>query len=142
MSMPPSKRSSPWFFFTLAYGVSWFFWIPAALSGQDVMTFPFVLLLYLGGIGPPLVGIMLTYLIQDREGWHDYWLRVIQFKRIGIGWYAVILLAVPILGCPRRPAGCPFWRRGGTIRSRRALCLPTFGNPAFCNLHFNFWSAS
>jgi len=66
---------SPWPFFALAYGVSWFFWIPAAMSGQSTNTFLVALLLYLGSAGPPLAGILLTHLTRDREGRHDYWRR-------------------------------------------------------------------
>lgn len=97
MRMPPSKRSSPWQFFALTWGWTWLFWIPAALSGQDVMTFPVVLLVSIGGVGPALAGITLTYLTQERDGQRDYWRRVIEFKRIGARWYAVILLTIPVL---------------------------------------------
>lgn len=95
--MHPSKRSTPWIFFALTYGWSWAFWIPAALSGKDATTFLALLLRYFGGVGPPLAGITLTYFAQDREGWRDYWRRVIEFKRIGIRWYTVILLIVPLM---------------------------------------------
>jgi membrane protease YdiL (CAAX protease family) len=97
MSMPPSKGSRPWVFFALTYGVSWFFWIPATLVGQGVSTSPVALLLYLGGLGPPLAGIILTYLTRGKEGRRDYWQRVIEFRRISVGWYAVILLSIPVL---------------------------------------------
>jgi membrane protease YdiL (CAAX protease family) len=95
--MSPSKRSNPWVFFALTYGVSWFFWIPVAWLGRDAYTFPATLLFYLGGVGPPLAGIILTYLTQDQEGRRDYWQRLIEFKRIGVGWYVVILLTIPVL---------------------------------------------
>lgn len=95
--MPTLKRSSPWVFMAFTFGVSWFFWIPAAMFNQGTEVLPVTLLFYLGGIGPPLAGIVLTYLTQEREGRRDYWKRVIEFKRIGVGWYAVILLTFPIL---------------------------------------------
>jgi membrane protease YdiL (CAAX protease family) len=93
----PSRRSSPWLYFALAYGWSWLCWIPAALSGRSVQTFPVASLLYLGGLGPPLAAIVLTYLTQGREGRRDYWRRVVDFRRICAGWYAVILLTFPLL---------------------------------------------
>ena len=34
------RGRSPLRFFSLALGLSWLFWLPAALSGQDVMAFP------------------------------------------------------------------------------------------------------
>jgi len=95
--MLSSKRSGPWLFFALAYGLSWVFWIPAALSGLKFDEPPVPILIALGGIGPMVAGIALTYLTQDREGWRDYWRRVADFKRISPGWYAVILLTVPVL---------------------------------------------
>jgi membrane protease YdiL (CAAX protease family) len=92
-----SKLSTPWVFLLLTFGISWLFWIPAALSGQGIDTFPVSLLFYLGGAGPPLAGIILTYLTQEMEGRRDYWQRIIEFKRIGAGWYAVILSIIPVL---------------------------------------------
>ena len=87
----------PWRFFALAYGISWLFWIPAALLGRDAATFPVMLLHALGGTGPLLAAIVLTCFKEDRAGRRDYWLRVIEGKRIGAGWYGVILLTVPTL---------------------------------------------
>lgn len=56
-----------------------------------------MLLFILGGLGPSLAGVILTYVTQDSQGWRDFWRRVIGFKRIGAGWYAVIFLLFPIL---------------------------------------------
>ena len=67
------KLTSPWLFFVLAYGLSWVFWIPAALSNQHLLTFPVVLLFILGGLGPALAGVILTYVTQDSQGWRDFW---------------------------------------------------------------------
>lgn len=94
---PYSKLSNPCVFFALTLGWTWLFWIPAVLLGRNVMEFPVVLLLVLGGLGPALAGILLTYLTKDREGQRDYWLRVIDFKWISLRWYALILLVFPIL---------------------------------------------
>lgn len=41
--------------------------------------------------------IILNYLTQGREARRDYWRRIIDFRRIGIGWYGVILLFIHIL---------------------------------------------
>jgi membrane protease YdiL (CAAX protease family) len=95
--MLSSKRSSLWFFFALVYGWSWLFWVPAVLSGLKFDEAPVPILIALGGIGPMVAGIALTYLTQDREGRRDYWRRVADFKRISPGWYAVTLLTVPVL---------------------------------------------
>jgi len=71
--------------------------MPVALLSRGTYTSPATLLFYLGGTGPPLAGITLPYLTKEQEGRSDYWQRLIEFKRIGVGWYAVILLIVPIL---------------------------------------------
>jgi membrane protease YdiL (CAAX protease family) len=90
-------RSSIWPFFVLAYGVSWLFWILAALVGPSLPAWLAQMLLYLGGLGPPLAGISLVYLTQGRSGRRDYWRRVVQFGRIDGVWYGVIVGTVPIL---------------------------------------------
>jgi membrane protease YdiL (CAAX protease family) len=91
------KGSGPWPFFALAYGWSWLLWLPAALSGQPADSGWVVLLHYLGGIGPLLAGVSLTYVTQDRDRRRDFWRRLIDVRRIGIGWYAVVLLTAPVL---------------------------------------------
>jgi membrane protease YdiL (CAAX protease family) len=77
--------------------VSWLFWIPAALLRRQADTFPVALLRTLGGIGPLLAGVRLTYRTQDPDRRRDYWQRLFDFSRIGAGWYAVILFTVPAL---------------------------------------------
>jgi len=100
MSIPSTagiKTRSVWFFFALTYFLTWIFWIPLALSGQDVMNGPLMIALVLGGFGPSIAGIIMTYRTQDREGRRDFWKRSINFKQIGGGWYAVILLIFPLV---------------------------------------------
>jgi membrane protease YdiL (CAAX protease family) len=95
--MSYSRRSNPWHYFALVFGWSWLFWIPAALLGRSVSAFPANLLLYLGGVGPLLAALVLTYLTQDRAGRRDFWRRAIAFRRISGGWYGVIVLTFPAL---------------------------------------------
>jgi len=92
-----STRSDLGLFFGLTFGLSWLVWVLAALSGgAGATTWPTVLH-YLGGLVPPLVATALIHLRHDRETRRDYWRRVIDVKRIRAGWYAVILLTVPVL---------------------------------------------
>jgi len=93
MSMSHSQYSSPWLFFALTYGWTWLFWIPVVLSGQEA-SLP---VLAIGAFAPTLVGMALTHLTQDREGRHDFWKRVVDFRLIGAKWYAVILLIFPLI---------------------------------------------
>ena len=92
------KKRSVWIFFALTYFLTWIFWIPVALSGQGVMAGPLMMIAFLlGGFGPSIAGIIMTYRTQDREGRRDFWKRSINFKQIGTAWYAVILLIFPLV---------------------------------------------
>ena len=91
------NSKSPWFFFLLALGISWLFWIPATFVEKNILETSWVILLYLGGLGPPVAGIALTYLNKDKRYQKEYWQRVLNPKRIGGKWYLVILAGYPIL---------------------------------------------
>jgi len=90
------KHSNPWPFFVLTYAITWIFWIPLALSGQDVMAGPLMIALVLGGLGPSVAGILMVYRTQGKEGRRDFWRRSINFKQISAGWYAAIILIFPV----------------------------------------------
>ena len=92
-----AKRTSPWPFFALTFVLTWIFWIPLALTGQNVMGGPLMIALLVGGFGPSIVGIIMVYRTEGREGRRDFWRRSISFKQIGARWYAVILLIFPAL---------------------------------------------
>jgi membrane protease YdiL (CAAX protease family) len=118
-------------FFALTFVWTWIFWIPAALPGRDVMTFPTVLLIYAGGGGPMLAGLVLMYLTHDREGRIDYWRRVVGFRRIGLGWYAIIFLtpaaimALAVLLNAVSGGEPPGFDTAGRLLSRPLTILPT-----------------
>ena len=86
-----------WAFLLLAYGITWAFWIPAALLGQDVMSFPTLLLHTIGGFGPSLAGIIMIYRTCDRAGRKDFWRRCVDFRRVGWRWVLLILFFFPLL---------------------------------------------
>lgn len=46
---------------------------------------------------PTLVALTLLFRTEDAEGWKDYAQRLVDFKRLGTAWVAVIFLTVPIL---------------------------------------------
>jgi len=87
-----ATHANPWRFFALALGLSWLFWIPLALLGQEAMGFPFVILMIAGGLSPAIAEIILIARSHDRAQWRDYRQRVLDFRRISAGWWAVILL--------------------------------------------------
>lgn len=55
---------------------------------------PLVILAILAG--PSISGVLLTALVGGRMGLRDYWSRLRRW-RVGIGWYAMALLAAPLL---------------------------------------------
>ncbi|MBU0512703.1 MAG: CPBP family intramembrane metalloprotease [Chloroflexi bacterium] len=97
MKKHTNKLQSPWIYFLIAIGFSWLFWIPTAFVDGNILESPWVILLYIGGIGPAVGGILLTYLNRDKESRKDYWRRVLDVKRIGGKWYLVILLGYPLI---------------------------------------------
>ena len=94
------KKTQPlkhfWIFIALTYGITWVFWIPLAVSGQDVMAGPLMIPLLLGGFGPSMAGIIMTYRTKDKAGKRDFWHRSINFKQISFGWYMVIFCLFPL----------------------------------------------
>jgi len=92
-SSPPQPRL--WQFFALTFVITWAFWIPLALSGQDVMAGPMMIALLVGGFGPSIAGIVMVYRIKGQEGIRDFWRRSVSFKGINARWYGVILLLFP-----------------------------------------------
>ncbi|MFC1975447.1 type II CAAX prenyl endopeptidase Rce1 family protein [Chloroflexota bacterium] len=92
-----STLSTPWLFFAATFIWTWFFWILAALLGLSMDSAAGFIILFIGILGPMVTGIGFTYLTYGQEGRRDYWLRIIDFKRISVRWYLVIFLLVPIL---------------------------------------------
>jgi membrane protease YdiL (CAAX protease family) len=89
--------TNPWYFFALALALSWLFWIPLALLGEDPMTFPYLILMILGGLGPAVAEIILVFGLGNRQLRRDYKHRVLDVRRIGWRWAALILLIFPVL---------------------------------------------
>ena len=92
-----SKWSGPWVYFSLAFGLTWIIEIVWWLSGFSLETASGQALLILAMSGPAIAAIGLTYLTQDEMGRRDYWLRIIDLKRISVRWYLIIFLFAPAL---------------------------------------------
>jgi len=96
--MNTSKPKFPWLYLFLAYGLTWLFWIPVALTRQDYQASPILLaVVFLGVFGPGIAGIIMTYREQGKEGGRDFWRRVFDFRRISLKWYVLILFLFPAL---------------------------------------------
>ena len=92
-----SRLAGPWPYFVFVFVWTWLFWGAAALSRRDMGELPVPILVALGGLGPALGGIGLTWLNGGCEAWADYWRRVVDLRRVGGGWLAITLLWVPAL---------------------------------------------
>jgi membrane protease YdiL (CAAX protease family) len=96
-----SSTRKVWLFALLAYGWSWFFWIPSALMARgfsmptSLDTF-FSLSFSLGGWGPLLSAFLVTYWGLKKEGVKDLLRRGVKY-RFGLIWYLVALFLFPIL---------------------------------------------
>jgi membrane protease YdiL (CAAX protease family) len=88
------KWANVWGFFAATYAVSWLIWLPAILWPGEL---PNLLLVVLGACVPSLTGIVFTYLTQDRQGRREFWVRVVDVRRLGWRWLAVIVLVFPVL---------------------------------------------
>ena len=91
------SKANPWKFFTLALGISWFFWMWVILLGWNVFAFPAIILGALGLFGPAIAEIILISRTHDKEEWRDYWQRVFDIRRIGKRWHLIIWLTFPVL---------------------------------------------
>lgn len=92
---PSSAWSGPWLFFCLVFGWSWAFWIATAAAGISVLSTFGKGLELVGLLGPMLGGIGFAYFTQNREGWRDYWSRIVDPTRIPPRWYLIIVLFGP-----------------------------------------------
>jgi len=84
-------------FFTGTFALSWLVWIPAAFTGQKAMEFPTVLLYALGGFAPTIIGLWMLYRTASAQVRRSFWHRLIDFRAIRPGWYALIVLIFPVV---------------------------------------------
>ena len=90
-----STKAHPWIFLGLTLGLTWAFEGAAAVMDEFIPGWGVTTLRYLGGLMPLVVAAGLTCLRHTRPFQRDFWWRIIDFRRISPGWYAVIFLYVP-----------------------------------------------
>ncbi|MBN2462227.1 MAG: CPBP family intramembrane metalloprotease [Dehalococcoidia bacterium] len=118
------KSTNPWLFFVLALGWSWIFWISAAILSHFGSTVYVTALHYIGGVGPLVAAIFLLYRTQTREVQRDYWRKAIDFKRIGIRWYLIIIFIVPLVTALAALVDILFGGQGGQLETDILLSQP------------------
>lgn len=98
--LPWLKRHPLASYFILAFGLSWLVWLPVVLAKNGLgvlpIELPFTLFAVLTTFGGPTVAaFLITGVTEGRTGVRALLRRYIQGK-IGIGWYALILLGMPL----------------------------------------------
>ena len=79
-------------FFALALGISWAIWVPMSLFVPKDSQTP---LLLLGGFGPMLAALVVARIFTGSEGMRQ-WLRRTFRLRIGLLWYLVAVILLPL----------------------------------------------
>lgn len=90
-----ARRLRPWGFPLVYLGWAFLFWSPIFGSGTSVWSFPNVVLFLVGGASPLLAGVTLAALTGGVERLREIWRRLVDVRRIGLGWWAIILLFWP-----------------------------------------------
>ena len=88
---------SPWSFVIAVFAWTWTFWLIAILNGIGTQTPEGMGLALCGLLGPMLGGIVFSQMTGDRPARRDYWIRLVDIRRIPAHWYLVILMLTPVL---------------------------------------------
>ena len=96
---------------------------PAGMTGvkaQDNPLFPLAVLAMLAG--PSVTGILLTGLIDGKQGLRKFRSRLLRW-RVGGRWYAIALLAAPLMATATTLSGSPNGRFAGgcSVRAWRSI---------------------
>ncbi|WP_376794510.1 CPBP family intramembrane glutamic endopeptidase [Thermogemmatispora sp.] len=95
-------------YYVLAFGFSWTAWIPLYLSQEGLKVLPYHTFYQLSGvgtfIGPALAAILVTALSSGRQGLVELFSRVFKW-RVGLQWYLLSLLGIPLLLLVAAPIG-------------------------------------
>ena len=97
-----AKRYPLTAYFVLAYALTWIFVIPIMLSqrGLGIVNLPdpllLVFLLVSTYAGPLPAALIMTSILDGREGRRQLWRRMFQW-RVGFGWYLLVLLVYPAI---------------------------------------------
>jgi membrane protease YdiL (CAAX protease family) len=101
------RRHPLFFFFLLAYAISWILFIPYVLAEWGILQGNYTLFYIFHTFGPALAAIAMTAVIAGRAGLHELRQRIRQW-RAPWQWYLFILLGIPalvLLGIVIQPGG-------------------------------------
>ncbi len=127
-----------WGFFAISHGWSWAFWSIPVINGGNAWDYPNLLFIYLGGLGPPLAAILMTYLTMDRPALAELLLRVVDVRRIAPRWYAPIFLLVPLVTLTAIVLGVLTGVPAETIKAGAVSELPTLPSELISFVIFTF----
>src|SRR5215475_9438565 len=94
--IPALKRHPVVTYFVLVYALSWACWIPLAIAKASASSVEFIVVAAVGNGMPSLLGILLTALVSGKTGLAELFGRLGR-ARVGLMWYAVVLLLIPAL---------------------------------------------
>jgi membrane protease YdiL (CAAX protease family) len=91
-------HTTAWAYLGFTFAWSWFFWGLFILLQLDTNSTAGLVLFSVGGLGPAVAALVLTWITEDKLAPKDYGERLIDFRRISLRWWAVILLAPAFTG--------------------------------------------
>lgn len=97
MTLSFNKLHKPWNYLLLTLGLTWLFWIPAALTGIPEPDLAPTILHYLGGSMPFIVTMVILFRQEDRLYRREYWQRLFQLIRIPWPWLLLTILSAPLI---------------------------------------------
>jgi uncharacterized protein len=93
----PGRVLPVWRFFLISHGISWVCWFGAiAWAGSEIWSAPARWLVYAGGTGPLVAGIVMTWVTSGRRGLRELLSRVFDPGRVPLRWF-VAALGLPVL---------------------------------------------
>ncbi len=84
-------------FFIFTFIQTWIFYIAIILFKLNAYAGLGLVFLICGGMAPSLIGVILVFTSYRKEDRKDYFKRIYQANRIGIGWWLFILLVFPAI---------------------------------------------
>ena len=109
------RKRELWWFIVVSFAWSWLFWTPVMLTTfgfiNTNLVYPsnwFYDFIYgqpltaghwftvIGGFGPIVGALLVTWRFRDRAAVRDLWRRVFDVRRMGLVWFLVALLLIPV----------------------------------------------